>query len=171
MADENGTFVVSLPRPIGHVLYHAEVQNGETAVVSPELLLVLDGGNGPLAVLQAGWPSLRLDRALPLGAVDADDGRVLLSGQLPTADGSVRVTTQHGTRAHRLGPDGKWTAAEELTGPQAIQVDGNTYEWPGRGESTGEQTDIERAGRGWRIIWRTPGGGRQSTWLPDATAS
>lgn len=168
MADRDGGFVVSLPRPSGHVLYHPEVQNGESAVLSPEVLLVVDGGNGPLALLRAGGPSLRLGSAPILGSVDADESRVLLSGQLSAADGSVRVTTERGTRAHRLGPDGKWTVAEDLVGPQAIQVEGQSFAWPGRGDAVAGQAEVDRAGQGWRVNWLTPGGGHQSTWLPDA---
>lgn len=171
MSDGDGRFVVNLPRDEGYRLYRPEIQNGETAIQAPEHLLVVDGGRGPVALLRAGAPSQRLDHALPLGAVDADTGRTLMSGQVPVAQGSVRVGTRLGVRALPLDAQGRWMATLELVGPQVLQVDDQTYGWPGLGQAEEGEGIVERAGKGWRIIWRTPGGGRQSTWLPDPTPS
>ena len=169
MANASGSFALTVPKPTSHMLYQPEVQNGESAIQAPDLLLVVDGGRGPLALLRAGSPTRRLDGPQVLGAVDADPGRALLSGQVPASQETVRVGTTMGVKAYRLGPDGQWVAAIELGGPQTLQVDNRSFVWPGLGQPNAAPPSYERTADGWRVIWQTPGGGWQSTWLPDAT--
>jgi hypothetical protein len=65
---------------------------------------------------------------------------------------------------------GRWSLVlAPSTGPDEIRVGGQAFTWPGDGSGSVEAgTRVERAGAGWRVVWSGPGGGRQTTWLPDA---
>lgn len=168
MTDRDGAFVLTLPVPKQHVLFQPEIQNGEASFLSPEKLLVLEGGQGPIALLRAGAATRRLDSGgHALGAIDSDAGQVLLSGQMPHVQGTVRVVTSRGAQSYRLGPDGFWQAAVELSAAGPIEVAGQTYDWPGPSMMSADLTRYERVGQGWRIVWQPAGGGVQTSWLPD----
>ena len=74
-ADDRGHFEIRMAPPAGDLLLRPETQVGQDSAPSPDLLLIVDGGRGPMAVLRAGGPTRRLDRAPALGAVDSD-GRI-----------------------------------------------------------------------------------------------
>src|SRR5690606_14778237 len=80
-AGGSGTFEIRIAPPTGDVLLRPETQVGQDAAPSPDRLLIVAGGRGPIAILRAGGPTRRLDRAPALGAVDSDGSMRLVSGQ------------------------------------------------------------------------------------------
>lgn len=170
VADENGRFEIRMTAPPGVLLLRPETQIGQDAAPSPDRLLIVDGGRGPIAVLRAGGPTRRLDAAPALGAIDSDGRTLLASGRTAAAQSNVAVVA--GGEAVRITSDaaGRWSA---VLGPaqaaEAISVAGVAFVWPGAGAfaSDGALT-VERAGKGWRAGWSGPAGARQWTWMPDA---
>lgn len=163
-ADRRGRFEIRMAAPSGDLLLRPETQVGQDAVPSPDRLLILAGGQGPIAVLRPGGPTRRLDPAPALGAVDSDGRMRLASGR---ADGLVSV--QAGGSSLDVTPDasGRWSVMlRPSDSPDQIQVGGARFDWPGEG-AAGTSLSVSRAGEGWRIGWSGPGGARQSTWLPD----
>lgn len=157
-----------MPAPGGHLLLRPEVQVGQDAASSPEQLLVLGAGRGPIAVLRTGGPTRRLDAAPALGAIDSDGRMRLASGRV--AAGTATVEVQSRGETLRVAPDaaGRWSV---ILGPQdgaeSVQIGGRTFVWPGEAAAT-DNLEVERLEDGWRIRWAGPGGARQTTWLPDA---
>jgi len=169
-ADSRGGFEIRLPAPAGHLLLHAETQVGQDAAPSPERLLVLAGGRGPVAVLRPGGPTRRLDAAPALGAIDSDGRMRLASGRAPA--GTAAVEVQSGGETVQVVPEagGRWSvilAARD--GPDQIRVAGRDFPWPGEAAGSGDLT-VERMESGWRIRWAGPGGADQTTWLPVLAA-
>lgn len=164
-ADETGRFDIRMNPPAGDALLTPETQTGQDAAPAPERLLVLNGGQGPIALLTPGGGSVRLDGSGPLGAVDSDGRMLALSGQAAPGE-SVRVTI--GGRVSiqvQADASGRWTATGG-GGPGAVSVTvgERAYDYPGE---AGASTQATRAGAGWRLAWAGPGGARQVTWLPD----
>lgn len=170
-ADDAGRFEIRISAPAEPLLLHPETQIGQDAAESPDRLLILDGGRGPVAVLRPGGPARRLDAAPVLGAVDSDGRSVLASG-VGEAPGQA-VTVSVGAAAMRVGagPDRRWSALLPATAGDAFRVDGETFVWPGPGEAATGELRVERAAGGWRVGWNGPGGARQWSWLPTAPAS
>jgi hypothetical protein len=170
MADEAGRFEIRMTAPGGDLLLRPEIQVGQDAAPAPERLLIVAGGRGPVVVLRAGGATRRLDRGPALGAVDSDGRMRLVSGSGVPA--SAPVELQAGGEGGRVMPDatGRWSLVlAPSTGPDEIRVGGQAFTWPGDGSGSVEAgTRVERAGAGWRVVWSGPGGGRQTTWLPDA---
>jgi hypothetical protein len=168
-ADESGRFDIRMAPPAGHRLLRPEAQQGQDAIPSPGMLLIVDGGRGPIALLRSGGAARRLDRGPALGAIDSDGRGMIASGvAAANAPPAVRVPGGPPVRV-ATGPDGRWTAilGPVPSGPQTIQVGGAAFVWPGAA-ANGEALAVERAGEGWRVGWTGPAGGRQTTWLPDA---
>ena len=165
-ADDNGRFDIRMRRPAGDVLLTPETQTGQDAAPAPERLLILAGGQGPMALLTPGAASLRLDGAGALGAVDSDGRMLALSGQASPGE-TVRITLNGRPGAVvRADAGGRWTAAVgPSTGAARLGVGPRLYEFPGDG---GAAAQAARSGAGWRLAWQVPAGGRQVTWLPDA---
>lgn len=168
-ADDQGRFEIRMTAPVGDLLLRPETQVGQDAAPAPERLLIIAGGRGPVAILRAGGPTRRLDRAPALGAVDSD-GRMRLVSGLGAPDGaSLEVSA--GGEGGPVEPDaaGRWSLVlTPSAGPDEIRVGGRAFTWPGEGAGDAvDGTRVERAGAGWRVVWRGPAGGRQSTWLPD----
>jgi len=166
-ADDQGRFEIRMTPPAGDVLLRPETQVGQDASPSPDRLLIVAGGRGPVAILRTGGPTRRLDRAPALGAVDSDGRMRLVSGFGAPRDGPVDL--QAGGETGKVTPDatGRWSLVlPPSTGPDEIRVGGRTFVWPGE---SGDAADlrVERAGAGWRVVWSGPAGGRQTTWLPD----
>ncbi len=167
-ADARGRFEVRFPAPPGHLLLHPETQVGQDAAPSPDQLLILAGGQGPIAVLRPGGSARRLDAAPSLGAIDSDAGMRVASGRAPS--GTARVEVQSGGEAVQVAPDasGLWSIMlPPYEGPDEIRVAGRVFVWPGEAAPSQGLT-VDRAGGGWRVRWPGPGGARQSTWLPVA---
>lgn len=169
-ADSRGGFEIRVPAPAGHLLLRAETQNGQDAAPSPDRLLVLAAGRGPIAVLRPGGATRRLDAAPVLGAIDSDGRMRLASGRFPA--GTEAVEVQSGGETVQVAPDadGRWSvilAARD--GPDHIRVAGRDFPWPGDAVGSPELT-AERMEGGWRIRWAGPGGAGQATWLPDLAA-
>lgn len=170
-ADDEGRFEIRIAAPDEPLLLRPETQVGQDAAESPDRLLILDGGRGPVAVLRPGGPARRLDAAPALGAVDSDGRSVLVSGATATPDRPVAVSA--GAAAARVGPgpDGRWSVLLPAAAGDVFRVDGATFVWPGPGQGATGELQVERAGDGWRIGWNGPGGARQWSWLPVAPAS
>lgn len=172
VADTRGRFGIRIAAPAGDLLLRPETQLGQDAAPSPERLLILAGGRGPVAILRAGGATQRLDRAPPLGAVDSDGRMRLVSGRR-VPDGSP-VRLQAAGEVGQVTPDaaGHWSLVlAPSTGPDTIRVGDRTFTWPGEASGTGPEGSVmrvERAGTGWRVVWRGPAGGPQTTWLPDS---
>ena len=169
-ADARGRFEIRIAAPAGPLLLRPETQIGQDAAESPDRLLILDGGRGPVAVLRAGGPARRLDAAPALGAVDSDGRSVLASGRSETPDQPVAVSAGSAAAQVRPPPDGRWSVLLPATAGETFRVDGAAFVWPGPGGAAGE-LQVERIGGGWRIGWSGPGGARQWTWLPTGPAS
>lgn len=164
-ADDTGRFDIRMSAPAGDVLLTPETQTGQDAAPAPERLLILAGGQGPIAMLAPGAASRRLDGAGALGAVDSDGRMLALSGRASPGE-SVRITLngQPGAVA-QANSRGHWTAAVgPANGSARLGVGVRIYDFPG-GDGAGPQA--ARAGQGWRLSWDVPAGGRQVTWLPD----
>lgn len=166
-ADSNGHFEVRVPRQVGHVVLRPETQVGQDAAASPDRLLILEGGEGPVAVLRPGGATRRLDAAPALGAVDSDGRMRLASGRVTAETRTIEV--QNGEETVQVVPDsrGRWNVIlPPRDGPDAIRVAGREFLWPG---DAGGPRDfaVERLASGWRIRWTGPGAARQTTWLPD----
>jgi hypothetical protein len=167
-ADDQGRFEIRMTPPPGDLLLRAETQVGQDAAPAPDRLLIVAGGRGPVAVLRAGGATRRLDRAPSLGAVDSDGRMRLVSGRSVSVTAPIEI--QAGGETGRVTPDtsGRWSLMmTPSAGPDEIRVGGRTYVWPGEGGAD-PAFRVERAGAGWRVAWRGPGGGRQTIWLPDA---
>lgn len=162
-ADGAGRFELRLPPLHGDVRFTPEVQVGEDAAVSPETLVVIQGGAGPVVLIAAGQPTVRLDGAGGLDAVDSDGATLMASGR---TDGAAPVVTINGVSA-TAAPIGRggWRAMAGPIGATTITVDGRSFDYPGPGGAAG--FSIERAGQGWRVSWPVAPNGRQAAWLPD----
>ena len=169
MADDEGRFEIRVTAPSGDLFLQPETQVGQDAAPAPERLLIVAGGQGPVVILRAGVATRRLDPAPALGAVDSDGRMRLVSGS--SAPSGVPILLQAGGESGRVTPDavGRWSLVlASAAGPDEIRVGGQAFIWPGDGAvGTGTGTRVERAGAGWRVRWSGPGGGPQTTWLPD----
>ena len=165
-ADEAGAFQIRMIASPQTVLLRPETQIGQDAAASPERLLLVEGGKGPMAVLRPGQSTRRLDPAPPLGAIDSDGGQVLASGAI---DGPQTISA--GGRTSTISPDGegRWSLLLDPSQAAAITVGGRTFAWPGSSASGGPTAspEVTRAGAGWRVRWSASQGSLQSTWLPD----
>jgi hypothetical protein len=167
VANDDGRFDLSMEVPTRDLWLKPETQVGQDAATSPDTLLIPSGGQGPIAVLRAGGPTRRLDRASALGAVDSDGQARRLTGR--AAQGTQTVLVKVGEVSVQDFPDGAgfWNV---VLGPEAggdqIVIGDQTFVWPGRGDAGGQMPRRERAGEGWRVIW-AEGGATQTAWLPD----
>jgi hypothetical protein len=169
-ADSRGRFEVRLPAPARHLLLRPETQVGQDAAPSPDQLLILAGGQGPIAVLRPGGATRRLDDAPALGAIDSDGRMRLASGAVPA--GTARVEVQGGGDSLQVAPDasGRWSVMlPPNSDPEEIRVAGRAFVWPGEAPAA-QGLSVDRVGAGWRVRWSGYGGARQSTWLPVAGA-
>ena len=167
-ADSRGRFEIRVPAASGHLLLRPETQVGQDAAPSPDRLLILEAGRGPIVVLRPGVPARRLDAAPALGAIDSDGRMRLASGRV--AAGTDVVEVRSGDETVQVAPDarGRWSVILPTNGgPDQIRVAGRDYLWPG--ETAGrDELAVERLETGWRIRWAGPGDVRQTTWLPVA---
>lgn len=166
-ADSRGRFEVGLPTPSEHLLLRPETQVGQDAAPSPDRLLILAAGRGPIIVLRPGGPTRRLDAAPALGAIDSDGRMRLASGR--AAPGTAQVEVESGGETVRVSPDaqGRWSVMlAPHEGQDQIRVGGRDFVWPGQAAPSRGVT-VERTESGWRIGWTGPGSARQSTWVPD----
>lgn len=160
-ADKAGRFELRIPAPSGDLRLTPEVQVGEDAAASPETLVVIKGG--PIVLIAAGEPTVRLDGRGALDAVDSDGQAILVSGR---ASGEPPIVTMNGQRVRILTEqNGEWRATRPGAAAASISVGGRAFDFPG----VGAQSDFTpvRAGEGWRLTWPTGPSGRQTTWLPD----
>lgn len=167
VADAAGRFEIRISAPAGDLLLRPEIQIGQDTAPSPDQLLILAGGRGPIVVLRAGGPTRRLDPAPALAAVDSDGRMRLASGQSPAGGASVRL--EAGGESAEVIPDsqGRWRLVlTRSAGPDEIRLGEQIFLWPGE-KAEADDMRVERAGLGWRIVWSGPGGTRQTTWLPD----
>ncbi|WP_306003999.1 hypothetical protein [Brevundimonas sp. C43] len=162
-ADGAGRFELRLPPLSGDVRFTPEVQVGEDAAVSPETLVVIQGGSDPVALIAAGQPTVRLDGGEGLDAVDSDGATLMVSGRTSGAAPSVNINGADMSPT-AIGR-GRWRAVIGQSGAAKITVNGKSFDYPGAGEAAGFV--VERAGAGWRITWPVEPAGRQTTWLPD----
>jgi hypothetical protein len=170
-ADARGRFEIGVPSPSEHLLLRPETQVGQDAAPSPDRLLIVATGQGPIVVLRPGAPTRRLDAAPALGAVDSDGHMRLASGRAAPGTALVKVESGGGTVQVAPDPQGRWSVMlAPHEGSDQIRVAGRDFVWPGQAPPSGNLT-VERTDSGWRVRWTGPGNARQSTWLPDRPAS
>ncbi|WP_420469689.1 hypothetical protein [Brevundimonas sp. FT23042] len=170
-ADPDGRFEIRMIRPRGALLLRPETQVGQDAAPSPDRLLIIDGGRGPIAVLRSGGPTRRLDPAPPLGAIDSDARSLLASGHAESPGAQIEVSAQNEALQVVPGNNGVWSVLLGAVAPGGvITVGDQAYVWPGPGADNAP-LQVERAGQGWRVGWSGPGGARQWTWMPDNPAT
>lgn len=162
-ADDQGAFELRVPRPARDTLFVVEARVGQEGFPAPYRLLIGADAQAPVALLEIGAPTRRLDGGLGLDAVDTDGQAALVSGRA-AANSEVQVGGG-AERIARADATGRWRLAQSGDGTAPIQVGGVSYA-PAPGPSVQPDT-LERAGAGWRIAWTTHGGGRQWTWFPD----
>lgn len=165
-ADERGRFEIRMGAPAGDLWLRPETQVGQDAAPSPDRLLIVAGGQGPIAILRTGGPTRRLDRAPVLGAVDSDGRMRLASGRSANA---APVVVQAAGESVRVTPDakGRWNLMlRPSDGPDEIEAGTARFDWPGEARGAAAPS-VQRAGQGWRVAWTGADGARQSTWLPD----
>lgn len=162
-ADATGRFELRLPVLQGDVFLRPEVQVGEDAAASPETLIVVQGGAGPIALVASGRPTIRLDAHGLLDAVDHDGKTLAASGR---AVGGLPSVSVDGVKA-QVSPTGAvgWVALSADATPNSIDVGGRVFTLPEMG--AGASFSVERAGDGWRLTLPVAPQGRQTTWLPD----
>lgn len=165
--DEAGRFDIRIGAPDHDLLLIPETQTGQDAAPAPERLLIVGGAQGPVVMLAPGSAGRRLDGAGALGAVDSDGRMLALSGRAQPGQ-SVSVTLNgRAVAVAQADATGHWSAvAAPAGGPARLEVGGSVYDYPGE---DGAGAIAARAGAGWRLAWDVPSGGRQVTWLPDAT--
>ncbi|WP_298745442.1 hypothetical protein [uncultured Brevundimonas sp.] len=166
-ADPRGRFEIRIPPGAGHLLLRPETRNGQEAAPSPDQLLILAAGQGPIAVLRPGGPTRRLDAAPALGAIDSDGRMRVASGRVVA--GTAAVEVRSGVETVQVAPDsqGRWSVIlPPREGSDQIRVAGREFRWPG--DAAGSPAlSVERLESGWRIRWSGPGGAAQTTWLPQ----
>jgi len=167
VADDAGRFEIRMARPLGDLQLHPETQRGQEAAPSPETLVILAGGAGPIAILSPGVPTRRLDTPPALGALDTDGRVMIVSGY--AALGTVVEVSAAGRRPTApitADAAGQWMAVLPDVGAASIRVGEAVFDYPGASASAG--FDVRRAGSGWLIHWSAPDGAAQTTWLPAA---
>jgi len=170
-ADPDGRFEIRMAAPSGVLLLRPETQVGQDAAASPDRLLIVAGGRGPIAVLRSGGPTRRLDAAPALGAIDSDAQSLLASGRTGTAGQAVDVSAGRDALEVESGQGGRWSVLLDALAPDSVvTVGGQSFVWPGPG-AVSPDLKVERAGAGWRVGWTGPRGARQWTWLPDAVSA
>lgn len=166
VADVEGRFEIRMAAPGGELWLRPETQMGQVAAVSPDLLLIIAGGQGPIVLLRPGAATRRLDRAPALGAIDSDGRIRRLSGR--TTPGIAHLVIEVDGAPLAIMPDaqGRWNAVTvPETAFQTVIIDGQSFSWPGEGAQATARS-VERAGAGWRIHWPMDGG-HQVVWAPD----
>jgi hypothetical protein len=134
---------------------------------------------GPAALLRAGAGAIRLDarRGPAPGAIDFDaEGGAVVSGLAP-ADTAVFVRVDgHQPAEGRSDGQGRYSVAlgqPIARGQHTVDVNGDDFASTVQVTVTPAEPLVSRPLRsqftkaGLRIDWRTPGGGVQSTLLPD----
>ena len=165
VADASGRFEIRMAGTRGSLLLVPEAQVGQDAAPSPQRVLIIDGGRGPIVLLKPGSASRRLDAAPVLAAVDADSRGLLISGQAEPG-APVRIeTSDRPALTMTAGTDGRWTASLDGSGPRVVRVNEQSFTYPGAAPDT-ERVPV-RAGAGWRVRWEMADGATQGVWLPD----
>lgn len=170
-ADEQGRFALRIASPATDTLFVVETQIGQEAAPAPYRLLVTRDVGGPIALLTAGGPSLRLDPTGPLDVIDSD-GRAWLASGRGGLGQNVSVSTAGRTAIEiPVQPDGRWVAPMQGGAPE-ISVGGQSYVRPnaGRPEAVAGLTVTPVSG-GYLVIWPTSDAAPQSSWFPDRQAS
>lgn len=166
VADSAGKFEIRMAAPRGDLWLRPETRTGQTAAVSPDLLVIIAGGQGPVVLLRPGAATRRLAGGPALGAIDSDGRIRRLSGLVAPGSAGLEISVDSAPLMVMPDSEGRWNA---VTAPdarfQTVTVEGRTFTWPGDGAGA-EGRFIERAGDGWRIHWPL-GGGHQTIWLPD----
>lgn len=168
VADSEGRFEIRMAAPHSDLWLRPETQMGQTAAVSPDLLVIIAGGQGPVILLRPGAATRRLAGGPALGAVDSDGRIRRLSGRVTPGSPGLEIMVDGVGLMVMPDSEGRWNAVTAPdTGFQTVTVEGRSFIWPGDGASSARRS-IERAGDGWRIHWPLDGG-YQTVWLPDAT--
>lgn len=170
VADSEGKFEIRLAAPRGDLWLRPETRTGQTAAVSPDLLVIIAGGQGPVVLLRPGSATRRLAGGPALGAIDSDGRIRRLSGLVAPGSPGLEISVDGAPLMVMPDSEGRWNA---VTAPdtrfQTVTVEGQVFNWPGDGAGA-EGRSIERAGDGWRIRWPLDGG-HQTIWLPDSDSA
>lgn len=167
VADSEGRFEIRMAAPRGDLWLRPETRTGQTAAVSPDLLVIIAGGQGPIVLLRPGAATQRLASGPALGAIDSDGRIRRLSGHAAPGSPGLEISVDGAPLMVMPDSEGRWNAVTAPeTGLATVVIGGRTFTWPGDGAGA-EGRLIERAGDGWRIHWPLDGG-HQTIWLPDS---
>jgi hypothetical protein len=167
-ADDRGRVELRIQPPTADTLFVVETRDGQDTAPAPQRLLVSRDPAGPVALLAAGTPTRRLDRAGALDVIDSD-GRALLASGRAAPGAMVSVAVGGGAATEALtADDGRWSLMLAAAGGAAVDVTvaGRTYRYPGPGLAPTEGFLLEAVEGGWRASWRLSPGSRQSSWFP-----
>lgn len=167
-ADPEGRFELRILPPAADMVFVVETRNGQNASPAPYRLLVSHDADGPLALLGAGSPTIRLDAGGALDVIDSDGGAALASGRARPG-GLVAVATNGGPPVQaRVGRDGRWRTSLDISGsaPATVTVAGRAYDYPGSGQMDAAGLTSTADASGWRMVWTTRQGVGQSSWFP-----
>jgi len=169
-ADDQGRVELRIQPPTVDTLFVVETRNGQDAAPAPYRMLASRDPAGPIALLAAGAPTRRLDRAGALDVIDSD-GRALLASGRAQPGTAVSVSVGSGAATQVLaGEDGRWSLMLAAPGGAAadVTVAGRLYRYPGPGTATSEGLTLEPVESGWRASWGLSPASRQSSWFPAA---
>lgn len=178
VADDKGGWTVTAPTPDTVVLYGLFMLAGQRKVNAEGYLVLTSDGRA--AELRSGGGARVLaaeSRAPRILAIDFDrDGGAVVSGiGTPGADLSLRIDRNAGGTA-MVSDQGRFSVVLMRPLPQGeheFEISGEGGEDRARvvtraadplGEAVFRATPL---GGGWRIDWRTPGGGVQTTLITD----
>lgn len=165
-ADDQGGFNLRIEAPSVDSLFVIETQKGQDAAPAPYRLLVTRDPDGPIALVSAGGPSLRLD---PPGALDVidSDGRASLASGRGAPGGAVSVSI--GARSIERLPvadNGRWVVP--LDGQGGVSIGGRLFQRPGLpAPAQAGGLSVTETGGGRLVAWASAEGAPQFSWFPD----
>ncbi len=162
-AKPDGRFEIELNVPDQGLYLKPRSQVGQE-FIDGHGLVFLKPGDHPVAVtLTDGEASYRLAHNGALEAVDSDGAMLIVSGHAPSA--KVPILLVNGEiMPVELDSRGHWAVVlPSGNGPSVIQLDNQSYHYPGAGTV---ESGIEFISDGWRITRKIGDKAVQSTWLP-----
>jgi hypothetical protein len=178
-AEGAGRFTARLGSVSEPALYRLAEEGDGQRVEAEGLVAVLPGGDPRAVLLRPGAGALAFDgggSTVRVTAVDYDSGGAAVVSGLAPAGGPVRVLIDGQLAVEGLaGPNGRFS----LTLPKPLAPGGRTLQVVTAKALAAASVTItapappadapyvaSAQGGGWRIDWKTPGGGPQTTLLP-----
>ena len=166
-ADAQGRFSLPFRRPGQDAIFVVESQLGQDSISAGYALFVAAQSEAPVARIELGRATVRLDRRGGLEAFDSDGVVVIASGSAGQ-DGEIQMRVEDGpAMAITADKSGRWeqVISPAGAGPLSVTVQGRVHQYPGSGQSLAEGLYQEPGG--WRLVWSTDRNTRQETWFPE----